>query len=375
MSFDFVNPNNGMGLQYRDTATPIPMQAIPNQQQQQFTTNQQQPPMTPQQAYKKMQELQTPEIVSTGGGIKFTTKEEKDLTVPITNGVTSDDVSNVATKKRKKKETELSIIKPDSSTTAVSGSVESSPTIYSYYGTTELLHNTLNEIDALNGELVREFEALKANRTMKNKYNAMIGLSENISTLISNKINIIKEINNTIGKSNDLDYKKAKDLRAETYNVNDDKYIADLYKSFVNNPAAVGSMNMIPNIPVMDTTAFGTSGIIRADITNDQLKGKNNVDLNYLNYVSNLPPEDNMMLMESNPDIKQCVVFDASNGNRFFQVMNMKTGQAVPNMPTMDPMFLEDVEINRQQGIATNRNLKETYPLIVINEDKIASQY
>ena len=53
----------------------------------------------------------------------------------------------------------------------------------------------------------------------------------------------------------------------------------------------------------------------------------------------------------------------------------MKTGQAVPNMPTMDPMFLEDVEINRQQGIATNRNLKETYPLIVINEDKIASQY
>ena len=90
----------------------------------------------------------------------------------------------------------------------------------------------------------------------------MIGLSENIGSGISNRIAAIREINNSITKSNDLDYKRYKDQKAAQSAMNDDKYIADLYKSFIANP----QVNIqSPQVPQIDSSIFG-SGIVRADL-------------------------------------------------------------------------------------------------------------
>ena len=87
-----------------------------------------------------------------------------------------------------------------------------------------------------------------------------------------------------------------------------------------------------------------------------------------LNYMSNLSPEQNAMRYENNANVKQVLVFDASTGHRFFQYMDMSTGQAIPNMPVYDDLFLDEFTIDRAKGIAKSNNLNEVLPLVVINE-------
>ena len=245
-------------------------------------------------------------------------------------------------------------------------------TIYSYGETNNLLHETLRQIDAVNGELVQEFNAVRHNRTLKNKYGILTGLSENIGAMIGNRISTIKEINNCISKSNEMDYKKRKDIEAAQATMNDDKYISDIYQAFIQNPN-----NSAPQyqMPMIDPAIMG-SGIVRANLTPDMVNnpGQPIMDAGYLNYVANMTPEQNMMRYEGNPDVKQVVVYDAASGAKFFQVMNVRTGEVIPNVPVYDQMFMEDTTLDLKTKIAKNINLNETFPIIVLN-DNIVSQY
>jgi hypothetical protein len=128
-----------------------------------------------------------------------------------------------------------------------------------------------------------------------------------------------------------------------------------------------------PQLPQVDPAIFG-SGIVRADIGGSVPTPGSQIDTSYLNYLSNLTPEQNMMRYEGDPNIKQVVVFDAATGNRFFQVIDTKTGNVVPNVPVYDQMFLEDTTLDLHTKIAKNINLNETFPIVVINEG-VTSQY
>lgn len=260
------------------------------------------------------------------------------------------------------------IVRPGSE--SLSGTVEETPTAYTYMETTDMLRETLDQIDSMNRELVTEFTNVKNNKYMKNKYGTLVGLSENIGSLLSTKISAIREINSSISKSNELDYKKMKDLNALHSEMNDDQYVADMYKSFISNPQVP---QLTPQFTPIEQSTFG-SGIVRADIrSGDPTKG-GPVDAGYLNYLSNLTPEQNAMRYENNPNIKQVVVWDKRNNAKFFQVMDMSTGQVVPNVPTYDQMFMEDTTLDVANGIAKNLNLRETFPLVIINDD-ITSEY
>lgn len=369
MSFDPINmPYNTYGAPMVPTGTLPPN--FTNQQQQ---YNQQQQMMINPAA------LETPTIVTGGSnnsGFKprFTIQREdgtKANPIPVDRDISDAEVE-AATKARsnRRKETTSGAIVRSGDTEKVNGVVEDTATIYSYAESTNMLHETLGQIDSINRELMEEFAAIKRNRTLKNKYNVLNGLSENIGNLISNRIQVIKELNSTISKANDMDYKKDKDRRAAMANVDDDKYIADLYKSFMQNP----TMNMpAPQLPQVDPALFG-SGIVRADIGGVAPAGGAPVETSYLSYLSNLTPEQNLMRYESNPNVKQVVVFDAASGNRFFQMMDMATGNVIPNVPIYDPMFLEDTTLDLKNKIAKNINLNETFPIVVINEG-VTQQY
>lgn len=248
--------------------------------------------------------------------------------------------------------------------------VEDTPTAYTYMETTKMLYDSLNQIDLVNSALMQEFEMVRNNRALKGKYNILNGLSENIGSLINNRITAIREINSSISKANELDYKRDKDRKAANANMDDDKYIADLYKSFMQNPI---NMAPTPQVPQVDPSIFG-SGIVRADLKSGDYNGNGPVDMSYLNYVSNLTPEQNLMRYEGNNNVKQVVVFDASTGNKFFQYMDLSTMQVIPNVQTYDQMFMEDTTIDLKNKVARNINLNETFPLIVINEG-VTSQY
>jgi hypothetical protein len=205
---------------------------------------------------------------------------------------------------------------------------------------------------------------------MKNKYMVLNNLSENIGAMLSNRISTIKEINNCITKSNDLDYKKYKDIQAAKSSMNDDKYIADLYQAFIQNPQ---NQPVSYTMPPINESIVG-SNIIRANIPNDTPAG-GVVDEGYLNYISNITPEQNLMRYENNPNVKQVVVYDESTGAKFFQMMDMSTGEAIPNVPVYDDLIMQDTTLNLNTMTAKNLNLRESFPIVKINSNKVTSQY
>lgn len=370
--------NAGLGM---DVYNPYTMQQqnpyvnqIP-QQQQQMGQN----PM-PMRPVVDPRSFETPTITMGESHKPMFSVSKNDTSLPNVITVDNDSDIEIEKKRRKRKGTESSnnkittekmeLIRPDD-TESVKGEVVDS-TIYSYNETNHLLHETLGQIDMVNGELVQEFESIRRNRTMKNKYNTLNALSENIGAMISNRIATIKEINNCITKANDMDYKKYKDIQAAQSSMNDDKYIADLYTAFMQNPNNMAPTYQMPNI---DQSIMG-SGIIRANVTNASLaSGTDTIfDEGYLNYVSNMTPEQNLMRYENNPNVKQVVIYDASTGNKFFQMMDMSTGEAIPNVPVYGENIMEDTTLDLTTGIAKNLNLRESFPIVQIN-NSVTSQY
>lgn len=281
------------------------------------------------------------------------------------------DVGLNSTKKTRKKK-EVAEIAPGDIVRAEEPKQELS-TMYNYAQTTALLGDTLGQVDMLAGELKNEFDNVMTNRTLKNKYMILTNLSESMSQLLNTKTTIIREINNSITKAIDLDYKKERDRLAAEGIANDNKYIMDMYNSFVNNPNVETNTSVL-GPSTLNTTVNGSS-IVRAPINNGG-PAPAIQDQGFLNYISNVSPEQNAMFYEKDPNVKTVVVYDMSNGNKFFQVMNLATGQVVPNVPVMDNRFLDDTTIDLRNKIAKNTNLRETYPLVIINDTgNVASQY
>lgn len=321
-----------------------------------------------QQRMVDPRQFETPKIVSSGTSMfKFTPQ-------PSTIHVDVEPSDSEVAKKRspgRPKKTEsgnLPIVTgetaPTNNTAAnASGQIVENPTSYSYMETTGMLRETLGQIDSLNSELMQEFQMVRNNRTMKNKYNVLVGLSENVGSLLSNKISAIREINSSISKANELDYKKIKDAKAAQAAIDDDKYIADLYKSAMAQP------NMAPVSPVLpqvDASIFG-SGIVRAQTPYEMTNGMP-LDVSYLNYQSRLTPEQNLWKYEDNPAVQQVLVMDDATGNKYFQYMNTQTGEVIPNMPTYDENILADTTVDRDRMVAKNNNLNQIFPLVIINQ-------
>ena len=394
MSFDFVNNGN-----YRNTSqgfgAPVPNSVIadaygiPIQQNQQPM---QQQPINYNFGSNGMQQTQvinnpnvrpmvdprlydTPNITTNNTAFKFSVKD--DPTNMVNTDIHVDEQIIPESRRRvgrpkKNADTQLpattkssSIVRADNDkkpTTVVSGTVENVPTSYTYMETTGMLHNALAQIDTVSNELMGEFEIIRANRAMKNKYMTLNKISENISDLIANKIAAIKEINNSISKSNDLDYKRYKDNKDSLNNQNDDKYISDLYTGFLTNNA----MNIPTNIPPMQSTMYGSSGIVRADIGGSQNLG----NAQYTNYIANVTPEERLMLLEGNNNIRQAMVYDPNTGNRafqFFDFSNPANPIPQPGLPVYSDILLDEFTIDLANRKAKSTNLKQTMDLVIAN--------
>lgn len=326
-----------------------------------------------------------PDLVVSGGKSMFTVIPDEPGTRPKSSmTLTSPDIdaSEVVPQKRqynRKKKDEVGVVDSKEIIRAEDNTESGTlPSIYNYAQTASLLGDTLGQVDMLAGELKNEFDNVRCNRALKNKYMILTNLSDSMSQLLNTKANILKEINNSITKAMDLDYKKEKDKKAAEQLQNDDKYIMDLYNSFVNNP-----YNNTSNVQTLGPAAINNtvnsingSAIVRSPLAASNPAPGGVVDVGYLNYLNRLTPQQNSMIMESDPNCKICVVYDMSTGNKFFSAMNMATGQAIPNVDLPAERFMEDTVIDLQNNIAKNSNLHTTYPLIILNGDPdIAKNY
>ena len=254
--------------------------------------------------------------------------------------------------------------------------IEDPSAMYTYAQTTMMLHDTVGQLDMIASEIKSEMDDIRLSRTARNKYNTVIGLSTALGKILETKVSAISQINSAISKANELDYKREKDRKSiEANQMMDDKRIMDLYQSFVANPMGTEGAGTSVLGPSNMQTIVGGSQIIRSDTPTYAANNTGGVvDAGYLNYLSNATPEQNLMMYENNPNVQTCVIYDASTGNKFFQVMDISTGQAIPNVQALDNRFMEDTFIDLKTKTASNNNLHQTYPVIVINED-VVSQY
>lgn len=224
-----------------------------------------------------------------------------------------------------------------------------------YTETNNILRSAIVQLDNSMAQVQEDIDYVRHSKTLRNKYQYLSLLQGSMGSMIANKIAAARELNNTIAKCTDFEVKRYKETRAAAAaNNDDDQRVMEMYRAFVNTPV---SSNPFPNISQM---AVGGSHIVATSIGNQ--------DDNYSSYINNMTPQQQTMYLEDNPNIKQVVVYNQETGARYFDVIDMTTGQSIPNAEKHDMMFLEDVTIDLKNRIARNVNIGETYPLVVVGE-------
>ena len=223
----------------------------------------------------------------------------------------------------------------------------------SYGETTALIRGAIAQVDQLNAEIKGDIDAVRASKTLKNKYTYLTNLTSTAGGLLSTRISAIKELSSVVTQAHRLELERYKALKLDTKEETDDKRMMDIYSAFVNTPVG----NYVA--PSMQDLTLGVNAP-NAAINSVEMIAAN------ANPQGALTPEQNRMRMESNHNIQVVVRYDQSTGQRSFDVIDKNTGTSVPNYPRPDNFLLEDTTIDIHSGIARNRNISEVWPLMLV---------
>ena len=243
-----------------------------------------------------------------------------------------------------------------------------------------MLFSTIQQTDYLYGSINEELQKYKDNRNYGGKTRAM-----NMSSLLSSQVgvinaktNIVRELNNIRSRINDS-IMKNNQLMKDTKEDNADKAVMDAYYALVNAPQYGLNSNISPLSPSSINTGVNLSGqaipsmnintgIVTSDDTTPQLPpgmGNNSVDTSFQNYLQNLTPIQQRMILEKDPNVKTVVVYNQSTGHKYFDIVNVSTGQSIAGAQRPAEFLLDDMRVDFRTGTATNSNANMTFPLVV----------
>jgi hypothetical protein len=206
-------------------------------------------------------------------------------------------------------------------------------------------------------ETIGELQQLRASKTLRNKYNYINDMTANATSIITSKIAAIKEKNKTIGDIAHLELSRLKELKNKANEEDDNMHIANLYNAFVNTPVGGGMGVLAP--PMQDLIMPGMN---RPDVA---VVG--GMEDNNANWERSLDPSQNRMLLEAKGAIETVVMYDESTGNRWYEVLDKRTRQPVPNVEKPSEASIYNLDINVRGGFAKDSNRNVIYPLVVIN--------
>lgn len=231
------------------------------------------------------------------------------------------------------------------------------------YGETNyMLRESIGQINMISAAVQSEIENLKNSKTIKGKYKYMADLCSTASNLVSTKLSAVKEINNTITTCHKLEMQRLKDIKnLQSQQQDDDKYMADLYNAYINTPISQGQAASFLNMNAANT------------INNQAMMGQatplyGNSDDGYNDYLNNMTPEQNRMLLDGNPNIETVVVYDPNTGAKAFDVIDTSTGNPVPNFPRPVESLLDDTIIDFHSGIASNSNIGMNWKVVALTD-------
>lgn len=233
-----------------------------------------------------------------------------------------------------------------------------------YKETNNMLREVIAQTNMSMADINEDIRLLRASKTIRNKYTYLSSLTDASASMLSNKLSAIKEMNNSISKAQDFELKRAKDLHLNEQ-VDDDKAIQDMFKAFVSssNPNPYAALG--PSSYDMTVNNGSVVGALPPNIT----QADDNAAYN--NYLQNMSSTQHMIALESDPNVKQVVIWNKTTGAKSFEIMNLATGEILNNVEKHDIMFMEDTTIDERAGVARNIMLNETYPLIVIGDSSI----
>ena len=204
------------------------------------------------------------------------------------------------------------------------------------------------------------------NIAMSNLMNTQVGL-------INTRITAIRELTSIRNKINDL-VAKHDQLMKDSGDENSDRVIMDAYRGMLNaayynmpnmqSPLHPTTLNTGKNLSgqVVPTSNIGGGAPI---ITDDTSMPSMSV-APMMSQNGALDPVHNRMILEKNPAIKTVVVYDQSSGNKYFDVVDVNTGQSIPNVQRPGNFLLDDMRVDTRTGLATNSNANMSYPLVII---------
>ena len=229
----------------------------------------------------------------------------------------------------------------------------------SYKDTDEILKKSIAQLDSITADMHQDLEAIRASKTIKNKYNYMADINSAMVSSISAKIAAARELNNTIKNSHELDIKRMKELHLNDTK-DDNKDIMDMYAAFISQPISQNMRGPFQH-PLGATT-------IDLTVPNQQLgvamMGQN-PDVIYNNFVNNMTPEQMTMMIEEDPNIDHVIAYDPATGNAEFAIYNKANGQFLQGIPTRDKdMYMPGMNFDFNTMQAHSDDLNETYDII-----------
>ena len=247
-----------------------------------------------------------------------------------------------------------------------------------YSNTGKLLYGAIMQADNMYTDIGLELDNFRKNQRYGGR-NRMQHMSDFMGTqvnLINTKINAVRELNSIRNKINDLSIKHAQMMKDQGEE-NSDNTITDAYYAMLNSthyglptmsqPIAPMSLNTGISLTGQQVPAQmlgSTSDIITSDDNSTTLH-QNHIDPSFESYKENITPIQRAMIAEKDPNIKTVVVYNQSSGNKYFDVVNVHTGQSVPGIQRPADFLLDDMRIDANNGIAVNSNANMSFPLVI----------
>ena len=228
-----------------------------------------------------------------------------------------------------------------------------------YESTNAMLMNSVAQLDAGVMEMQGDVNLIRASKTLKRKYDYLSAIQGTIGQYIGTKVSALREINSTITKCNELELKRAKDLKDKEGEQNTDKAIMDMYNAFISMPTDLNSTG-VPTVSQL-TLNPATTGVIPTNIM-----GEVSEEAGMQNFINNMNPAQRLSMYEQDPNVQEVGVYDNTTGARRFEVMNLATGEIIPNVDKHDMMFMEDTTLDLNTHTARNLNLNLTFPIVEV---------
>ena len=237
-----------------------------------------------------------------------------------------------------------------------------------YDVTTKLLYSAIGQADTMYGTIEQELNTFRNNKSYGGR-NRMQHMSDFMNTqvsLINTKVNSIRELNSSRSKINDLILKKQQMLKDQGEE-NSDKAVLDSYYALINATRyGLPAFNQALS-PTSINTGYNLQG---APLAGSEIitagDNMNTPDVSFNQYKDNLTPIQKRMIADKDPNIKTVVVFDQSTGMKYFDVIDVRTGQSIPGIQKPAEFLLDAMRVDLRNGIAVNSNTNMSFPLVLI---------